>query len=302
VGATVFYSGSDEYASLTNTFSVNNVPSDPTTVTLTVTDPTNASTTYTYNPGTITRVSAGVYTLDVACLTDGIWSYKWDGSGTASDIQEGTWTVGPSVLSQLYCTVEEVKSRLGITDTADDFELRLAVWSASRSIDAYTGRYFWRGTDTRTYVPESITRQPVDDLVSVTSLKVDRDGDGTYEETWTLGTDYVLEVAAGKYNTAAKGEQWPYTQAVVVTGGKLFPYTWMWSHLDRIQVAGVFGWPAVPFNVKSAALLLAPDLFRRKDAPFGIAGVNEFGVLRIQQDPMMKDLLARYKNPARVGV
>ena len=151
-------------------------------------------------------------------------------------------------------------------------------------------------------MPETIWRQTLDDLVSVTSLKVDRDGDGTFEETWVQGTDYALEVAPGKYNTAAKGEAWPYTAAVVITGGKLFPYVWMWSHLVRVQVVGTFGWASPPYNVKTAALLLAPDLFRRKDAPFGIAGVNEFGVLRIQQDPLLKDLLARYRSPARVGV
>ena len=297
MGATVFYAGGDEFATLQNVFKVNGVPTDPTTVTLTVTDPTGTATT----PST-SHPSTGTYTANVACTTDGIWVYEWDGSGTASDIQEGTWTVGPTALNQNYCSTEELKSRLGITDDEDDFELNVAVAGASRAIDEYTGRYFWRGTDTRTYVPETWFRQPLDDLVSVTSLKVDRDGDGTFEETWVQGTDYALEVAPARYNTMAKGEAWPYTAAMVITGGKLFPFVWMWSHLDRVQVTGTFGWPSVPFNVKTAALLLAPDLFRRKDAPFGIAGVNEFGVLRIQQDPMMKDLLARYRSPARVGV
>lgn len=297
MGATVFFAGTDEFAVLQNVFKVNGVPTDATTVTLTVTDPTGAATT-----PSVTHSGTGTYTANVACTVDGIWAYKWDGTGTASDVIEGTWTVGPSALNQNYCSTEELKSRLGITDTADDFELNVAVAGASRAIDQYTGRYFWRGSDTRTYVPESISRQSLDDLVSVTTLKVDRDGDGIFEESWTQGTDYALEVGFGRYNAAAKGETWPYTAAVVITGGKLFPFVWMWSHLDRVQVVGTFGWPAPPFNVKTAALLLAPDLFRRKDAPFGIAGVNEFGVLRIQQDPMLKDLLARYKNPARVGV
>ena len=56
---------------------------------------------------------------------------------------------------------------------------------------------------------------------------------------------------------------------------------WPWSHQDRIQVTGVFGWPAVPLAVKQAALIAAADLFRLKDAPFGVAGFGEFAV----QDP-----------------
>jgi hypothetical protein len=297
MSATVFYAAGDEFATLQNIFRVNNVPTDPTTVTLTVVDPTGASST-----PSVTHVSTGTYQANVSCTTDGVWVYTWDGTGTATDVVKGTWTVGPSALNQNYCTVEELKDGLGITDTADDFRLGLAAAGASRAIDEITGRYFWRGTDTRTYIPESISRQSLDDLVSVTSLKVDRDGDGVFEETWTQGTDYALEVAPAKYNPAAKGEQWPYTAAVVITGGRLFPYVWMWSHLDRIQVTGVFGWPAVPLNIKNAALVVGAQIFRSKDAVFGVAGFGEFGVVRIQSNPQVMWLLHRYINGQRVGV
>ena len=297
MSATVFYQDANEFATLQNIFKVSGVPTDPSTVTLTVTDPTGAT-----SAPSVTHVSAGTYTANVACTVAGVWTYLWEGTGTASDAIAGTWTVVTVALGQNYCTVEELKSRLGITDTADDFELGLAAAGASRAIDEITGRYFWRGSDTRTYIPETISRQSLDDLVSVTSLKVDRDGDGVFEETWTQGTDYALEVAPGKYNAAAKGEQWPYTAAQVITGGKLFPFTWMWSHLDRIQVTGVFGWPAVPLNVKNAAIIAGAQLFRIKDAPFGVAGFGEFGVVRVQSNPQVMWLLHRYINGQRIGV
>ena len=297
MSATVFYQDANEFATLQNIFKISGVPTDPTTVTLTITDPTGAT-----SAPSVTHVSAGTYTANVACTVAGVWTYLWEGTGTASDAVAGTWTVVTVALGQNYCTVEELKSRLGITDTSDDFELGLAAAGASRAIDEITGRYFWRGTDTRTYIPESISRQSLDDLVSVTSLKVDRDGDGVFEETWTQGTDYALEVAPGKYNAAAKGEQWPYTAAQVITGGKLFPFTWMWSHLDRIQVTGVFGWPAVPLNVKNAAIIAGAQIFRIKDAPFGVAGFGEFGVVRVQSNPQVMWLLHRYINGQRIGV
>ena len=297
MSATVFYQDANEFATLQNIFKVSGVPTDPSTVTLTVTDPTGAT-----SAPSVTHVSAGTYTANVACTVAGVWTYLWEGTGTASDAVAGTWTVVTVALGQNYCTVEELKSRLGITDTSDDFELGLAAAGASRAIDEITGRYFWSGTDTRTYIPESISRQSLDDLVSVTSLKVDRDGDGVFEETWTQGTDYALEVAPGKYNAAAKGEQWPYTAAQVITGGKLFPFTWMWSHLDRIQVTGVFGWPAVPLNVKNAAIIAGAQIFRIKDAPFGVAGFGEFGVVRVQSNPQVMWLLHRYITGQRIGV
>jgi len=295
--ATVFFTDGNEFATLQNVFSVNGVPTDPTVTTLTITDPTGATTT-----PSVTHVSTGTFTANVACTITGIWTYLWEGTGTASDAIAGTWTVTTVALNQRYCSVEELKSRLAITTTGDDFELQLAVESACRSIDEICGRYFWRGTDTRTYVPESIWRLNTDDLVSVTTLKVDRDGDGVYEETWTSGTDYALEVNPYHYNTAAKGEPWPYTIVTAINGGRLFPFVWMWAHLDRIQVTGVYGWPAVPSAVKQATLILASDLLRRKDAPFGVAGFSEFGVVRIQQQPIILQLLRRYINGQRVGV
>jgi hypothetical protein len=296
MSATVFYADpANEVATLQNVFKVGGVPTDATLATVTVTDPTGATTT-----PAVTHVSTGTYSATVPTTLPGIWLYKWVGTGTASDVQEGTWTAF-TLDNSLYCTVEELKSRLGITDTQDDFELTIAVQAASRAIDKMCRRYFWRGTDTRTYVPQSIYAQQLDDLVSVTTLKMDRDGDGTFEETWTLGTDFALTVSPGRYNTAAKGEQWPYT-GFTILGPKWIPYTWLWSHLDRIQVVGVFGWPAVPANIKSAALIAAAQLFKIKDAPFGVAGFGEFGAVKVSAIPQVAWLVQDYIAGQRVGV
>jgi hypothetical protein len=307
MGATVFFADSAEFATLQNIFQVSGVSTDPTTVSCTVTDPTGASTVHTYNgasPADIARTATGTYQLLVACTLTGLWGYLWEGTGTASDAQAGTWTVTRSSLNQNYCSIEELKSRLGIalTDTPDNFELLLAVDAASGAIDEVTGRYFWRGQDTRTYVPQSIYRQDIDDLAVTTGLavSVDRNGDGVYEEAWTLNTDYQLEVSPGRYNPAAKGEQWPYTGFSII-GPKYIPIVWPWSFQNRIQVSGVFGWPAVPRNVKQATLISAADFFRLKDAPFGIAGFGEFAI-RIQQNPRVMQLLKRYISGRSVGV
>ena len=304
MSSTVFYAdqAGNELATVSNTFKVNGVATDPTTVSLIVTDPTGAQTTYTYNPGTITRTGTGAFQQLVPTTIAGVWSYEWIGTGAASDVVAGTWTAQPLTSNQLYCTVEELKSRLGITDTTDDFEVTLAADGACRAIDEICGRYFWRGTDTRTYVPENLYGQQLDDIVSVSSFKVDFDGDGTYEQTWTQGTDFDLTVSPNLYNTGAKGEQWPYTGFVTINTSKFIPFVWPLSHRNRIQVTGVFGWPAVPKNVKTASLLAASQIFRIKDAPFGIAGFGEMGVVRVQAMPQVMWLLRRYITGQRVGV
>ena len=297
MSATVFFQSADEIATLTNVFEVNGVPTDPTTVTLTITDPTGAT-----SSPTVTRTSTGTYTAGIACTVAGVWSYLWEGTGNASDAIAGTWTVGPVTSNQLYCTVEELKSRLGITDTSDDFELTIAVDGACRAIDEITGRYFWRGTDVRTYEPESIYEQQFDDVVSITTFKVDFDGDGVFEQTWAQGTDFALTVSPGQHNPAAKGESWPYTGIQVINTSHFIPFVWPLSHRDRIQITGVFGWPAVPKNVKTASLLAAAQIFRIKDAPFGIAGFGEMGVVRVQAMPQVMWLIKRYITGQRVGV
>lgn len=302
MSATVFYNAAAELATVSNVFRDSGTPTDPTTVSLKISDPAGVQTAY--SSGQLTHTGPGAYEIDIPCNSDvdGTWVYAWTATGTASDVAAGTWTTSTTALNQFYCSVEELKSRLQIDDNSDDFEVTLAVQAGCRSIDEICGRYFWRGTDTRTYVPESLYGQQLDDIVSVSTLKVDFDGDGVFEQTWTQGTDYALTVSPGKYNAAAKGEQWPYTGIQIIAASKYIPFVWPWSHQDRIQVTGVFGWPAVPLAVKQASLIAAADLFKIKDAPFGVAGFGEFGVVRVQANPRVMSLLRRYISGSTVGV
>lgn len=297
MSSTVFYEDANEFATLTNVFKVSGVATDPTTVSCVVTAPDGTETTYTY-PADISKPSTGTYTLDVSCTQTGIWVYKWIGTGTAADVVVGTWTVSTAAVNTLYCSLEELKSRLGIADTDDDFEALFAIQAACRSIDDITGRYFWRGSDTRTYAPVNTTWLGVDDLVSITTLKTDDDADGVFETTWTTG-NYQLLVAPGRYNTTYKGVQWPYT--IIKAIGNFWPVPNPYGRDNLIEVAGVFGWPAVPSTIKQAALIAAADLFKIKDAPFGIAGTGEFAI-RVRENARVMALITSYMNPGKVGV
>lgn len=313
VAEVVFFqnAGGNDIAQITQTFAVNGVDTDPTTVSCVITDPTGASTTHTYqgaNPADITKVSTGVYQLSVGCTIVGLWSYVFIGTGNASDVQAGTFTVNPAAtVNQFYTSVEEIKSRLGITDTNSDFELQTAVQAAARAIEGYCGRFFYQLTETRTFVPYNIWEQPIDDLVSITALNLDMDGDGTFEQAWVQNTDYNLAFGPYEFNQLSTGEQRPYTLVRVINnagGGRFFPFIWPFSPLNRIQIIGTWGWPQVPFAVKQATMQVAAEIFKLKDAPFGLAGSSEFGVVRVpRQNPYVTKLLNPYIHPRRrVGI
>src|SRR6266568_2996274 len=151
MSATVFYNSASELATCSNVFTVGTTPTDPTALTLVITDPAQVVTTYNWpgGPNILTRTGPGAFTQDVPCSSaaDGIWQGVWTGTGAASDVQPFTWSVWPTTLTRYYCSAEELKSRLRIKGTADDSEIALAVAAASRDVDRYCDRYFYRATD-----------------------------------------------------------------------------------------------------------------------------------------------------------
>lgn len=305
--ATVFYDSPNQLAQLAVTFTSAGAPADPTTVSLVVTDPGGTQTTYVVTSGQITRTGTGAYTIAVVCSpavtgVDGLWSYVWIGTGAVSDVQPGTWRVLPTAVQSWYIGLDEFKDRLGITDTADDSQAQIAIQSVGQWINDYCGRTFTRTAETRTFQPDNIWLLNVDDLVSVSAVSLDMDGDGIFELPLTQNVDYQLRLGAGLYNVNATGIACPYRQLQVIQTGKWFPFTWPFTHLDRVQITGVWGWPAVPPPVTQAAFILAADIFRQKDAPFGIAGSSDLGVVRIQGNPWLVEMLRKYVCGRKVGV
>ena len=113
-----------------------------------------------------------------------------------------------------YCTLTELKARLGITDTTDDASLKLAMESVSRFIDTYCQRRFYVETRTRYFTPDRADWLQVPDLLTVTTLGTDGDGDRTYEETWAA-TDYDLLPLNALYESPPR----PYTSLQITPNG-----------------------------------------------------------------------------------
>ncbi len=112
--------------------------------------------------------------------------------------------------------------------------------------------------------------------------------------TWTAGTHYRLEPDGGIGPT---GEPWPYTSLRGIDGQPLSMATW------SATITAKWGWPAVPAAVVEACLVLAADLWKLKDAPFGVAGFGEYGSIRVRQNARAVELLGPYRHGrALVGI
>lgn len=197
-----------------------------------------------------------------------------------------------------YVSVAELRGWLGIADAADDTSLQAAADTASAWIDEWCGESFVVPTaaTARWFYADSWNYVAVDAFANTTGLVVatDDNEDGTAETTWTITTEFVLEPPGGRTVGTATG---PY-RAVRAVGGRTFPCSTYGRPL--VSVTARWGWPAVPAPVKQATFVLAAEQWKLKDAPFGVAGFGEFGVVRVRQNPVVAQLLAPYRRSSVV--
>jgi hypothetical protein len=304
--ATVFFAGASELATLTNIFTVTaggvTTPTDPTTITLVVTDPQGGASTYTFAGATITRTGTGAYAKDVSCTIAGEWSYVWTGTGAVPDVNHGSFSVQETNLGHLYVTPQMLRSRLRMssTDATDDQELHGACYAASRSLEQYCERVFWRGASAESRAFEThdfydVELGPYNDIASVSALATDQDGDGVFETVWA-STDYEMRPV-----NQSSSEVRPYTAAHSIS--KMFPYVYSFlGRQNRVQITGIYGWAAVPSPVTEAARIMGAELFKSKDAPFGIASFGEFGAMRVRDNPLVARLLDGYRHSSGYAV
>jgi hypothetical protein len=196
-----------------------------------------------------------------------------------------------------YCTLADVKAAARITDSIDDTLLELSIESASREIDSYTERVFYSTGGTpvaRVYIPQDIYLVETDDIVSVTSIKSDSAGDGTFDITWTA-TDFQLEPLNGR----AGGIDTPATRIRAI-GDYLWPVYEprnVNSNQASVQVTGVFGFATVPTAVRQATILSALRQYKRYESPTGVLGFSDIGAVRVgtKLDPDVERMIQPYR-------
>jgi len=188
-----------------------------------------------------------------------------------------------------YATLAEAKSFLSISDSVDDTLLENMIEAASRSIDRIGNRRFYLDSTAsdRQYRVSSPVILYTDDIGTTTGLIVqtDDDGDGVFETTLTLNTDYIMD----PLTALSLGR--PFTQITIVSTSNTFPiFPGLFQNGLRpgVQVTAKFGWPSVPDDINQACLILTADLYKRKDSPGGILGLGDLGAIRMS--PLGRDV------------
>lgn len=195
-------------------------------------------------------------------------------------------------MATLYLTLSELKTTLSVTGTYADADVDTAVNAACRAIDQMCNRRFYVDEDTaqvRYYTPERCDSLSIDDLVTLTSLAVDSDGDGTFDQTWTLNSDFNLEPLNAVADSQAPE---PYTSLSVRPLGRYtLPQGWPRS----VQVTGKFGWPQIPDQIAQASTLLATRLLTlSRSAPLGIMSFDGGAVRIARADPSVMLLIGPF--------
>lgn len=200
-----------------------------------------------------------------------------------------------------YAGVGEYRASLlmtGTTDNNSDDEIQQDLIATTRYLEHRLGRVFLHDAVdvTRLFMPGNIVRRrtnwqmvsrqnwaesenpafyggttrilDVDDLVSVTSIKIDQNYDGSLTaETPIPITDYLLR----PLNAALGPEPQPYTEIELTQWGGTIGF----PPGRLVQVIGKWGWPAVPFPIKRACIELTA--IKRLQSPRSTGRIDEFG-------------------------
>lgn len=247
-------------------------------------------------------------TVQSSALNPGRYVYAWAVTFPNADTMEfptqgnNELTVEESLsaaIGRYYCSVNELRDELGIADNVDDALLTSAISAATEQIEDYCGRAFWQSPDaltSRLYNAVDPLHCEVDDISTATGLMVmiDTIGYGSYDLQLVLGQDFVL----WPLNSFTLRPVQPATELHVLLGTRWYfpaPRT-----RPSVQVTAQWGWPAVPDSVNKACIVQAAQLFKSKDAPFGVAGFTEFGVVRLRArlHPIAEGLLDRWRKDA----
>ncbi len=262
-------------------------------VTLTITFPDDS----TVSPA-LSHPGTGKYSGSFLVTVPGDYSYVWSSTGVVEVVDDGGFSVVSAGSGRkLYATTEELRAHLGDSQrrNLDETELRRALAAASRSIDRYTGSFFWRDKmpTTKTYSPVSKYGIDILPLASTEDLivAVDNTGGRVYGTSWTNGSHFELSPENQDTDSA-------HAFTRLDTLGGYLPVG-----RNTLRITGYHGWSSVPDAVREATVIKATALFKRGDSPFGIAGSGDFGAIRISryEDPDVIKLLDPFM-PVLVGL
>lgn len=180
-------------------------------------------------------------------------------------------------LGDAYVSLAELKRRFHIDDTEDDAELQLAISTAQSDVDDFCGRQFNVATaaSARQFVAGKNSRLIVDDFSTTAGLvvKTGTVSDG-FNTTLTINEDFIVEPIGGRIGEVDYGVYW---RLVAID------HAWDISYHGEpsVEIEAVWGWSSVPLAIKSATLMQAARLYRRKDTPEGVLNGFEGAPIRV---------------------
>ena len=200
-----------------------------------------------------------------------------------------------------YITSSDLGTYAGATlGTVNLGNAALAIAAASRSVDEFCGRDFETGILTASTMQVEVRSlwraETPRDFYSTAGLVValDNDGDGTAETTLTTA-DYQL---------------YPLNGYVVGVGTSSYYQIRLTSQAFQqcynvrpvLHVTALWGWSAVPDVIKRATAMLALEMLKDPETPFGVIGVDNVGIMRLRANPRVANILQPFVRPSRAAM
>lgn len=177
-------------------------------------------------------------------------------------------------MADLLCTIAQVKTRAGITDTADDAMLTEMVTEVSAWIEAYTGRKL-APDNAATYVFDTVAGYSLYvpyGIRSITSMGVasghQPDSGGTYTTVAAAGILLRPKSQDGPIG-------WPYTQVRLARAGATVA---RFSDAENgCTITGNFGFASTPADIESVAIDAVVTAYStRGNGTSGVVGADGF--------------------------
>ena len=189
-----------------------------------------------------------------------------------------------------YCTAADLATYMTVSQASYADDLANAINTASRQVDAWCARRFYADANAtaRTYWTKDTRVLIIDDAFEISSVKLSSNDNGTYDVTYTSGVDFITEPLNGVADGLSGLPTWRLRWTTPV-----LPLN---TNLPAVQVTAKWGWATVPEPVRQAALIIAGEVFKLREAPFGVAGFGEMGAVRVgKMSPQAVQMLRPYR-------
>lgn len=185
-----------------------------------------------------------------------------------------------------YTTVDDIKAELNLELDQSDPLIMGWIEAASDLIDTYCSRHFDKRDAVTRYFNGDGATLFFDDLLAVTTFKLDNDDDGTFEDT-LAATDYIL------YPLNSTPKMW----AKIRSNSE---YSSFAKGVEKgVEIVGNWGYTTVPPAIRQACIIQVCRWHKRKDSGYATAvvGSTETGEIPLYTalDPDVKLILNSYR-------